>query len=113
LIDDLLLRCLAWPKEHVVAEDRFEARYTDYSMGSSSSRLAEEAKRKAPTRALFEQERIIDRYNLTNVLVMNSTGWSEQFNADSSYSTDVETRNLVVFGIQRDICVLRSQGAGA
>jgi hypothetical protein len=51
LIDELLLGVLAWPKEHVTAEVRFDREYTDYSAGTTATQLIVEAKREG---AYFE-----------------------------------------------------------
>lgn len=45
LINDLLLGALAWPKQQITAEDRFDGEYTDYSAGSTATQMIVEAKR--------------------------------------------------------------------
>ena len=45
LIDSLLYGALSWPKALVTAEDRYEGKYADYSVGRPATRLIVEAKR--------------------------------------------------------------------
>ncbi|MCA1652179.1 MAG: hypothetical protein LC753_18580 [Acidobacteria bacterium] len=45
LIDSLLYGALSWPKGLVTAEDRYEGKYADYSLGRPATRLIVEAKR--------------------------------------------------------------------
>ncbi len=45
LIDRLLIDCLGWSREQVVAEDRLEGTYADYVLGRPARKLIVEAKR--------------------------------------------------------------------
>ena len=44
-IDELLFDCLGWDKSECVAEDRFEGKYSDYSLGTPYQHLILEAKK--------------------------------------------------------------------
>ena len=45
LIDELLFDCLGWDKSECTAEDNFEGKYTDYSLGKPHVNLIVEAKK--------------------------------------------------------------------
>mgnify|MGYP000956246052 CR=1 FL=1 len=45
LIDELLLKVLAWPKAQVTAEDSYAGQYTDYALSDTATRVIVEAKK--------------------------------------------------------------------
>src|SRR4051794_8794908 len=49
LVDELLLGALDWPKSEVIAEERYDGKYADYSLGRPATRLIVEAKREGST----------------------------------------------------------------
>src|SRR5487761_415558 len=45
LIDQLIFDCLGWDREDCSAEERFQGRYTDYSLGQPARQMIIEAKK--------------------------------------------------------------------
>ena len=51
------------------------------------------------TTSPFDEASLIARYDLTNVLLWNDTGWQPRFNSTHGYRLVMQTPDLIVYEI--------------
>ncbi len=58
----------------------------------------------------FDQRAIIERHDITDVLVLKDTGWRARFDRDECYRRGEETASLLVYRVQRHCVAHRVSG---